>query len=379
MGDKVMHVPFFDLGSFIKLEKSAIMSSLERVVDSGTYIGGDEVSSFEEEFSSSIGGQFTVGVGNGLDALRLILEAHDIGSGDEVIVPGFTFYATWLAVMQAGAQPIPVDVQLEDACIDPSLIEAAISSRTRAILVVHLFGNPVDMASVNKIAKAHGLLVFEDCAQAHGCITNAGPAGASGDGAGFSFYPTKNLGALGDAGAVTTGSEQIALRLKSLRSYGVGKTKYEHDSFGWNSRLDPMQAAILRNLLPKLGLITERRRQIAGAYLAAFAQTEIKPVVPLDHRVGVFHHFVFRSKNRIDLQSQLAEIGVSTDIHYPYFFNSIQPVIAPFLEHAIEEPTLPNSRTLSEEVVSLPMGPWMQDDQVVWVSEAIKRINAFEK
>ena len=140
-----------------------------------------------------------------------------------------------------------------------------------------------------------------------------------------------------------------------------------------------MQAAILRNLLPKLGLITERRRQIAGAYLAAFAQTEIKPVVPLDHRVGVFHHFVFRSKNRLDLQSQLAEIGVSTDIHYPYFFNSIQPVIAPFLEHAIEEPTLPNSRTLSEEVVSLPMGPWMQDDQVAWVSEAIKRINAFEK
>ena len=365
-----MKVPFFDLGAFVREQKRAIMAAVERVVDSGIYIGGQEVERFESEFAASVGAKHCVAVGNGLDAIRLLLEAHGIGAGDEVIVPGFTFYATWLAVLQAGATPIAVDVKLEDASIDPEKIQSAISSKTRAILVVHLFGISADMQAINEIAKQNSLLVFEDCAQAHNGQTNDGPVGSAGDGAAFSFYPTKNLGALGDAGAITFNNSNILQTLNSRRSYGVGSNKYEHIDTGWNTRLDPMQAAILSALLPGLGHVTKRRIEIAEKYAAAL-NGSVDSVNSSTSGHNVYHHFVVRAKSREAFQRFLSNQEINSDIHYPYFFNSIEPIRREYLALGIELNPLPNSERLSNEVVSLPSGPWMTDEQVSAVCKAL--------
>ena len=366
-----MKVPFFDLGAFVREQKPAIMAAVERVVDSGIYIGGQEVERFESEFAASVGAKHCVAVGNGLDAIRLLLEAHGIGAGDEVIVPGFTFYATWLAVLQAGATPIAVDVKLEDASIDPEKIQSAISSSTRAILVVHLFGISADMQAINEIAKQNSLLVFEDCAQAHHGQTNDGPVGSSSDGAAFSFYPTKNLGALGDAGAITTNDSNILQTLKSRRSYGVGSNKYEHIDTGWNTRLDPIQAAILTTLLPGLAAVTEGRKRIAGKYESIIEDQSIKMVRALRHGENVYHHFVIRAASRSDFQRIMSEQNVLTDIHYPYFFNSLEPIRSKYEEIGRAMAPLPNSKRLANEVVSLPIGPWMTEEQIDQVSTSL--------
>ncbi len=368
-----MKVPFFDLGAFVREQKPEIMAAVERVIDSGIYIGGQEVERFESEFAASVGAKHCVAVGNGLDAIRLLLEAHGIGAGDEVIVPGFTFYATWLAVLQAGATPIAVDVKLEDASIDPEKIQSAISSSTRAILVVHLFGISADMQAINEIAKQNSLLVFEDCAQAHHGQTNDGPVGSSSDGAAFSFYPTKNLGALGDAGAITTNDFNILQTLKSRRSYGVGSNKYEHIDTGWNTRMDPIQAAILSSLLPGLELVTNRRAQIAEKYSASIVGL-IDTVQASSTGRNVYHHYVVRAKSREALRDSLASQNISTDIHYPYFFNSLAPIRNSYQTLHLELPPLPNSERLSKEVVSLPIGPWMTNRQVRAVTDALEKL-----
>lgn len=370
------NVPFFDLGYFVNQHKLEVMSSLERVVDSGVFIGGAEVERFEKSFADVVRIESCIAVGNGLDAIRMLLEAHGIGHGDEVIVPGFTFYATWLAVMQTGATPIAVDVRLEDACIDPNKISEAISSRTRAILVVHLFGITVDLLSVKSLAKQHGLLVFEDCAQAHFGKTNSGLVGSAVDGAAFSFYPTKNLGALGDAGAVTVNDPAIANRLRSLRSYGVGKSKYEHVDVGWNSRLDPIQAAVLSAFLPGLAEVTEKRKSIGARYRQSISGKlsfldQLNP-----EGDNVFHHFVIRSENRQAMQKVLASSGISTDIHYPYFFSSLSPIKNLYSNMRKQLPALPNSSILAEQVISLPMGPWMSNEQVEHVAKVLNTLNA---
>ena len=367
-----MKVPFFDLGVFIREHKPALMAAIERVVDSGTYIGGEEVQRFESEFAASVGAKHCVAVGNGLDAIRLLLEAHDIGPGDEVIVPGFTFYATWLAVLQVGAIPVAVDVKLEDASIDETKIEDAISPNTKAILVVHLFGISADMKAINALAKSHNLLVFEDCAQAHNGITNAGPVGNSSDGGAFSFYPTKNLGALGDAGAITINDPAIQMRLKSRRSYGVGSNKYEHVDTGWNTRLDPVQASILRSLLPSLESVTSSRQETARRYLANLNQPN-QVVKSSELRRNVYHHFVVRPKSRVQLQEYMDRAGINTDIHYPYFFNSLIPISKLYRSAGRALPELKNSSVLSQEVVSLPIGPWMREDQILYVQDELTK------
>jgi dTDP-4-amino-4,6-dideoxygalactose transaminase len=363
-----LKVPFFDLGSFIQDRKTDVLEVIERVLDGGIYVGGEEVLSFEKAFASSVESKHCVSVGNGLDALRLILESHNIGPGDEVIVPGFTFYATWLAVMQTGASPVAVDVNLEDASINPALLKNAITSKTRAIIVVHLFGISADMLAVGKVAKDYGLLVFEDAAQAHSGKTNAGPVGSSGDAAAFSFYPTKNLGALGDGGAITTNNAEVAARMMSLRSYGVGKTKYEHVEAGWNSRLDTIQAAVLSLFLRDLSEVTDFRRSIATRYEEALSSTDLEIVGSNGRETNVFHHFVVRTANREELRQDLLTSGVGTDLHYPYYFNSISPVRQFLHERGLPSPPLPNAEKLASSVVSLPIGPWMSGEQVTQVA-----------
>ena len=368
MGWRKLKVPFFDLGSFIQDRKTGVLEAIERVLDGGIYVGGEEVLSFEKAFASSVGSKHCVSVGNGLDALRLILESHNIGPGDEVIVPGFTFYATWLAVMQTGASPVAVDVNLEDASINPALIKDAITSKTRAIIVVHLFGISADNLAVGKVAKDYGLLVFEDAAQAHAGTTNAGPVGSSGDAAAFSFYPTKNLGALGDGGAITTNNVEVAARIMSLRSYGVGKTKYEHLEAGWNSRLDTIQAAVLSLFLRDLSVVTDFRRSIATQYEAALSSADLEIVRSNAHETNVFHHFVVRTANREQLRQGLLNSGVGSDLHYPYYFNSISPVRQFLHQRSLPSPPLPNAEKLASSVVSLPIGPWMSGAQVTRVA-----------
>jgi dTDP-4-amino-4,6-dideoxygalactose transaminase len=368
-------VPFFDLGVFVREQKSEVMAAIERVVDSGTYIGGDEVANFESAFAKSVGAKHCVGVGNGLDAIRLLLEAHDIGPGDEVIVPGFTFYATWLAVLQVGAIPVAVDVRLSDASIDPEKIGAAITPATKAIIVVHLFGISANMLEINKIAKTNSLLVFEDCAQAHNGQTNAGPVGNSSDGAAFSFYPTKNLGALGDAGAITLNDSGILQKLRSRRSYGVGSNKYEHVDTGWNTRLDPLQAAILSTFLPGLKSVTEERRATAQKYTSVVEDPANNLIRALSPEENVFHHFVVRAKSRSDFQKAMLDQDVMTDIHYPYFFNSLEPIRAKYNQIGKVLPNIQNSKTLADGVVSLPIGPWMTDEQVDKVSKSLSNLN----
>lgn len=367
-------VPFFDLGQAIRPERESLHRALDEVIDSGYFIGGALTSRFETEFAAFVGADHCVGTGNGLDAMRLILEAYDIGAGDEVIVPAFTFYATWLGVTQTGATPVPVEVLASSANIDVSDIERAVTPRTKAIIAVHLYGQAADLRAVRAVADAHGLVLVEDAAQSHGAMSTAGMTGAAGDAAAFSFYPTKNLGALGDAGAVTTSDPEIARRVMSRRSYGQGTSKYDHVDTGWNSRLDPLQAAFLSLHLANLDACTARRRYIASSYLRALGPERASAVVgPSDVLGSVWHHFVLRAKDRFDLQAFLSERGVTTDIHYPYSVHQLAPMRALMSNDALMRP-FAVAEALSRQVTSLPMGPWMNDAQVAQVAAALHEI-----
>jgi dTDP-4-amino-4,6-dideoxygalactose transaminase len=364
-------VPFFDLAAYVGPRRHRILDSVAEVLDGGQFIGGVFVERFEEQFASYVGRRHCVALGNGLDALRIGLEAAGVGSGDEVIVPGFTFYATWLAVLQTGARPVAVDVGEGDAAMDISLVTGAITSRTKAIIPVHLFGIPADMPEIMAIARAHGLFVLEDAAQAHGASVGGRSAGAHGDAAAFSFYPTKNLGALGDAGALVTDDARIAQIARSRRSYGQGNTKYDHVDTGWNSRMDPIQARLLSDELIELDKGNERRHEIAGVYLAALADRDRAAIGPGPHRRSVWHHFVLRSEQRAELRDYLAANGIGTDIHYPYAFDTLAPT------RVASEGTigaLPVSEALSASVVSLPIGPWMTDAQVARVAAVLSGV-----
>jgi dTDP-4-amino-4,6-dideoxygalactose transaminase len=369
-----MQVPFFDLGALAREEAAEVHHCVQQVIDSGQFIGGDLVELFEHDFARYIGVDHVIGVGNGLDALRLALEAYGIGPGDEVIVPAFTYYATWLAVMQTGATPVPVDVDHLTANIDAGLIEEAVTEKTRAILAVHLYGQAADLSKLHQIAESRGLLLFEDAAQSHGARSAIGMTGSVGNATGFSFYPTKNLGAFGDAGAVATNDPDIARRVRSRRSYGQGQTKYDHVDFGWNSRLDPMQATILSLHLKKLDEWTRRRQYIAGVYrdsLSRHAPTSV--VGPPDSASSVWHHFVLRSTQRDSVRAFLGDRGIATDIHYPYLITSVRPA---FLALRSDDQTrlFPVAKGLSEQVLSLPIGPWMTNAQLEHVAHALAEI-----
>lgn len=367
-------VPFFDLGQGIRPHRGELHAALDEVLDSGYFIGGAMTTRFESEFAAFVGADFCLGTGNGLDAIRLILEAYDIGPGDEVIVPAFTFYATWLGVTQTGATPVPVDVIRSSANLDAAAIAAAITPRTKAIVAVHLYGQAADLRAIRTIADEHGLILVEDAAQSHGAISTAGMTGAAGDAAAFSFYPTKNLGALGDAGAVTTSDPEVARRVTSRRSYGMGASKYDHVDTGWNSRLDPLQAAFLSLHLKSLPEWTERRRSIASTYFDALGPERAAAVTgPRDVTGSVWHHFVLKASVRAELQEFLAGHEISTDAHYPYSVHRLDPMRALMTDASLAQ-SFPVSEDLALQVTSLPMGPWMRDDQVAQVAAALHEI-----
>ena len=290
-----MTIPFLNLKAAHNELNKEMSDAFERVLSSGWYIQGTEVRTFESEFSSYCQTEHCVGVGNGLDALHLILRAFDIGEGDEVIVPANTYIATWLAVSFAGAKPIPVEPDQRTYNINPKLIESSITSRTKAIIVVHLYGLPADMDEINAIARKHDLKVIEDAAQAHGASYKGRRVGSLGDAAGFSFYPGKNLGAIGDGGAVTTNCSTLADRVRALGNYG-SRVKYHNEIKGYNSRLDELQAAFLRAKLAVLDEWNQRRRRIADRYLEQLNIEGITlPFVP-KWAEPVWHLFVVRTQ-----------------------------------------------------------------------------------
>ncbi|MDB3878305.1 DegT/DnrJ/EryC1/StrS family aminotransferase [Amylibacter sp.] len=352
-------IPFLDLGAAYRELKPEIDAAVSRVLDSGCYILGPEVEAFEDEWAAYCEAKHAVGLANGLDALTLALRALDIGPGDEVIVPSNTYIATWLAVTLVGATPVPVEPDVATHNIDPARIEAAITSRTRALLPVHLYGHPADVDPILDIARHHGLRVIEDAAQAHGARYKGKRIGAHGDIVCWSFYPGKNLGALGDAGAITTDDTTLAERVALLRNYGSSQ-KYLNEEAGVNSRLDPIQAAVLRVKLGVLDKWTERRRAVATAYTVGLAESGlILPHVP-DWADPAWHLYVVRASDRDMLQGRLTEAGIGTLIHYP---------IPPHMQKAYADmEILPDAfhlaRDLASQVLSLPMGPQLVLDQV---------------
>jgi dTDP-4-amino-4,6-dideoxygalactose transaminase len=361
-------LPFLDLKAINLRDRDALHQALDRVLDSGWFILGKEVEAFEAEFATYCGTRHCIGVANGLDALHLVLRAWDIGPGDEVIVPSNTYIATWLAVSQCGATPVPVEPDARSYNIDPERIEAAITPRTRAILPVHLYGQPARMDDITAIARRHGLRVLEDAAQAHGARWAGRRVGALGDAAAFSFYPGKNLGALGDAGAVTTDDDRLAERLRMLRNYG-SRRKYHNDERGWNSRLDELQAAFLRHKLRQLDADNERRSDIARCYTDSLADV---PDVALPQVVAgatpVWHLYVVASRRRDAIAQRLAQAGVGTMIHYP-----VPPHRQPAYADLAGVPPCPISELLHDQVLSLPMGPTMTREDALVVVEALKR------
>src|SRR5258708_3693029 len=307
-------VPFLELGQTYLEIKDELDAAYQRVMDSGWYILGQEVAAFEGEFAAHCGTRHCVGVGNGLEALQVILRAYGIGSGDEVIVPANTYIATWLAVSNSGAAVVPVEPEERTFNLDPRRIETAITSRTRAILPVHLYGQPAEMDAINEVGRRHGLKVIEDAAQAHGARYGDRRVGSLGDAAGWSFYPTKNLGAYGDAGAVTTDDDELAQRVRLLRNYG-SKSKYYNEERGVNSRLDELQAALLRVRLKHLDEWNSRRVRIAERYLNELEGTRLLLPLIAEGAAPACHLFVVRSKIHVELQNKLQQPGVTTLRH----------------------------------------------------------------
>jgi len=368
-----MSVPFLSLFPAYDELRDELDAAYRRVMGSGWYILGEEVEAFEEEFSAYLGAKHCIGVGNGLEALHLVIRGYDIGPGDEVIVPANTYIATWLAVSYAGALPVPVEPDPATYNIAPARIEAAITSRTKAILPVHLYGQAADMDPIMAIAQKYHLKVVEDCAQAQGACYRGRKAGVLGDAAGFSFYPGKNLGAYGDAGAVVTNDDALARRVRSLRNYGSQK-KYYNDEKGFNSRLDPLQAAFLRVKLGHLDEWNQRRQTIAHRYLERLQSVHglVLPYVP-SWADPIWHIFVIRHARRDDLQKHLSRNGIGTLIHYP---------VPPHLSTAYHELGLrtgafPITEELANTVLSLPIGPHLRMDSVDEVIEAIKTLEYF--
>ncbi len=358
-------IPFLDLkAAYIEL-KDELDEAYRRVMNSGWYLLGSELADFETEFARYCSTKYAMGVANGLQALELILRAYDIGPGDEVIVPSNTYIATWLAVSYVGAQVIPVEPDIRTYNIDPNRVEAAITPKTKAIMPVHLYGQTADIDPIMQLAQHYNLKVIEDAAQSHGATYKGNKAGALGHAAGFSFYPGKNLGAFGDAGAITTNDAALAERIKMLRNYG-SKIKYHNEERGVNSRLDEFQAGALRVKLKYLDQWNARRARLAQYYTEKLKHHSdiICPYV-METNQPVWHLYVIRSQIRDVLQNQLKEEGINTLIHYP---------IPPHKQKAYKEMhawQLPISENIHKEVLSLPMGPHLSEEQVHRVVTAL--------
>lgn len=351
-----MKIPFVNMEPMHKAIEEEVMKAIERVYHSNWFILGEEVKNFEEEFASYCNVKHCIAVGNGLEALHLILRGYGIGKGDEVIVPSNTYIATALAVSYAGAVPVLVEPNEKTYNINPERIENAINDKTKAILVVHLYGQPAEMDSINKIAKQYHLKVIEDAAQAHGALYKEKRVGSLGDAAGFSFYPGKNLGALGDGGAVTTNDTELSEKICMLRNYGSNK-KYYNQYKGFNSRLDELQAAILRVKLNYLESWREERKKIANIYLQELKDTNlILPYVP-DWADSAWHLYIIRCKRRNALQKSLEQSDIGTLIHYPVPIHLQQA----YKELGYKKGDFIIAETMAEEVLSLPI--WIGMDE----------------
>ncbi len=385
-------IPFLELKPGYLEYKAEFDEAYHRVMDSGWVLLGKELETFEAEFAEYCETKYCVGVANGLDALHLILRAWNVGPGDEVIVPSNTFIASWLAVSYAGATPIPVEPDPVTFNLDPSRIEEAITHRTKAIMPVHLYGQPADMDPINEIAQKRGLKVVEDNAQAQGARYKGRRTGGLGDAAGTSFYPGKNLGAFGDGGGITTNDPDLADHLRTLRNYG-SKVKYYYEAQGINSRLDELQAAFLRVKLRHLDEWNARRAKLAALYtdqlqdlssqLFSVSGFQLHPAVS-EWASPVWHLFVIRHPRRDALQKHLTEAGVGTQIHYP-----IPPHLSAAYAGKVERPetraesiprpstigprqVLPLAEALASEVLSLPIGPHVPENVPAFVAEAIR-------
>lgn len=362
-------ISFFDINAGHAELGNGLQDAFARVLASGSIIMGPELQAFEEEFAAYCGVKHCIGVGNGLDALALALRARGIGPGDEVLVPSQTFIASWLAVSMTGATPVPVEIDLATYGIDAKRLRDHVTPRTKAIMPVHLYGSPADMDAINAVAREFDLFVLEDAAQAHGAYYKGKRAGSLGHAAGFSFYPSKNLGALGDGGAIVTDDDQLAADMRRLRNYGSNK-KYVHEVAGVNSRLDELQAAILRVKLPALDHGNERRRAIAERYTAGLQGiADLHTPQSVDGATPVYHLYVIRTTRRDELAAHLAAQGVTCLIHYP---------IAPHQQGAyadlkIAADSLPLANQAAAQTLSLPIWPQMPLSQVDEVIAHIKQ------
>lgn len=346
---------FFQLDSEEARLRGELDAAYGRVLSSGQLILGPELAAFEAEFAAYCGASHAIGVGNGLDALVLTLRAAGVGPGDEVVAPSHTFAATWLAVTQVGARLAPVEPDPTTCTITADAVRAAINPRTAAVIPVSLYGHPVDMDPILALAADHGLFVLEDAAQSHGASLRGRRTGSLAHATAFSFYPTKNLGALGDGGAVTTSDVQLAERLRKLRNYGSAR-KYEHELAGVNSRLDELQAAFLRAKLARLDAANDARRSHAAAYGRALAgSAAVIPPAEADWARHVYHLYVVRCAERATVQSRLGDAGIQTLIHYPVPCH-LQPA---FADLGFREGEFPLAEQLAAEVLSLPMWPAM--------------------
>jgi dTDP-4-amino-4,6-dideoxygalactose transaminase len=363
-------VPFLELAPAYQELKRELDEAIHRVLAKGWYILGEEVEAFEREFAKYVGARHCVGVGNGLDALRLVLKAWEVRPGDEVIVPSNTYIATALAATELGALVVFVEPDPVTHNVDPKQLDAAITSRTRAIIPVHLYGLPADMDPINAVAAQRGIKVLEDAAQAHGAAYKGRKAGSLGDAAAWSFYPAKNLGAFGDAGAVTTNDGELADKIRVLRNYG-SRVKYHNEVAGVNSRLDELQAAILHVKLRKLDEWNERRRTLVECYRASLGKQQpiVLPVEP-DGFCSAWHLFVVRVPRRDEVVTRLARCGVASLVHYP-----VPPYRQPAYAHlGIPSGALPVADQLAAEVLSLPLGPHLSAEQAATVATALDSI-----
>jgi dTDP-3-amino-3,4,6-trideoxy-alpha-D-glucose transaminase len=357
-------VPFLDVAAATRELRPRLDAAIARVLERGWFILGDELAAFERGFAAACGARECVGVASGLDALHLLLRARGIGAGADVLVPSNTFIATWLAVDQAGATPVPVEPDPATHLVTAASVAAAWTPRARAVLAVHLYGQPCDVEAISAVARERGGIALFDAAQAHGAALAGRPAGAGCDSA-WSFYPGKNLGALGDGGAVTTDDPALAAELRLLRNYG-SRVRYQHEQKGWNSRLDELQAALLAEKLPLLDEWNRRRARVAGRYLAELRGVTL-PVVGHEVRPS-WHLFVVRSPRRDALRAHLAARGVETLIHYP------TPPHQQAAYGGRAFPPLPVADRLASEVLSLPIGPHLSDRQA---DEVIAAVNGF--
>jgi len=370
----VTSVPFYPLREYLAQHRNWVEDAATSVIDSGYVVGGEAVEKFESDFAGYTGAKYSAGVANGLDAIRLSLQALGVGPGDEVIVPAFTFIATWLAVTQVGATPIAVDVDVDTAGM--KLSNLPITKKTKALIFVHLYGYPTDLTTLSSELKIQGIFLLEDCAQAQGAIVAGKHVGTFGDAGCFSFYPTKNLGAIGDAGGVITNDENLAKSLKSLRSYGFGSSKYDHISIGMNSRLDPIQATFLSFRLQNLNQENADRNRIGLEIAKSIGNS--KSITPLERKTtgtDAFHLFVVTCKvNRDLVQNRLALRGIQTDIHYPKAIHQQECYLSSEYRY-LAETEYPVSEYLAANVLSLPNFPWMSDERLEYLSDSLTTLN----